>query len=78
MIIYLRRALDFAFQYYLIITLCACILLDGGGGRNSASGKENGNSHALEKSLAPTYVPTSQEEKSIAKGYRCELCYLFA
>nr|GLL24233.1 uncharacterized protein LOC109159086 isoform X2 [Ipomoea trifida] len=41
---------------------------DGGGGRNSASGKENGNSHALEKNLSPTYVPTSQEEKSITKG----------
>nr|GMC85819.1 GBF-interacting protein 1-like isoform X4 [Ipomoea batatas] len=40
----------------------------GGGGRNSASGKENGNSHALEKNLSPTYVPTSQEEKSITKG----------
>ncbi|RAL39341.1 hypothetical protein DM860_002874 [Cuscuta australis] len=41
---------------------------DGIGGRNSASGKENGNIHNLEKSLSSTYVPHPKEEKSATRG----------
>ncbi|CAH9060690.1 unnamed protein product [Cuscuta europaea] len=41
---------------------------DGGGGRNSSSGKENGSIHALEKSLSPTYVSPHKEEKSIIRS----------
>ena len=53
----------------LVVTLsCKYLFLDGGGGRNLASRRENGVNHSAERGHEPSTWPVSQKPKNNIKS----------